>query len=159
MYNIGDKIVYSIYGAGIIIDIQDIEIFGDTKSYYILKLPINNIQISIPTESSDDANIRPVISIEEGKKVAEVLKSESTQMNKNWGKRYRENLKSIKTGDIFEIADVVKNLTILDLEKGLSASEKKMLTNCKRVLISELVIIGALDKEEASKIIDDMITL
>lgn len=159
MYNIGDKIVYSIYGAGIIVDIQDIEIFGDTKSYYILKLPINNIQISIPTESSDDANIRPVISIEEGKKVAEVLKSESTQMNKNWGKRYRENLKSIKTGDIFEIADVVKNLTILDLEKGLSASEKKMLTNCKRVLISELVIIGALDKEEASKIIDDMITL
>ena len=80
-------------------------------------------------------------------------------MSPNWGQRYRENLEAIKTGDIYEIADIVRNLTLLDMTKGLSASEKKMLSNSKRVLVSELVIIGALDKEEASDMIDDMITL
>lgn len=159
MYNIGDKIVYSVHGAGTIIDIQNIEILGDEKSYYILKLPINNIQISIPVDGVDEAVIRPVISRDEGKRVAEILKSEKTEMSKNWGQRYRENLETIKTGDIYEIADIVRNLTILDMTKGLSASEKKMLTNSKRIIVSELVIIGALEKEEASQMIDDLITL
>lgn len=159
MYNIGDKIVYSVHGAGTIVDIQNIEIFGDEKSYYILQLPINNIKISIPVDGVDDAVIRPVISREEGKKVAEILKSEKTEMSSNWGQRYRENLETIKTGDIYEIADIVRNLTILDMTKGLSASEKKMLTNSKRIIVSELVIIGALEKEEASQMIDDLITL
>lgn len=159
MYNIGDKIVYSVHGAGTIVDIQNIEILGDEKSYYILQLPINNIQISIPVDGVDDAVIRPVISREEGKKVAEILKSEKTEMSSNWGQRYRENLETIKTGDIYEIADIVRNLTILDMTKGLSASEKKMLTNSKRIIVSELVIIGALEKEEASQMIDDLITL
>lgn len=159
MYNIGDKIVYSVHGAGTIIDIKDIEIFGEEKSYYILQLPINNIQVSIPVDEVDDAVIRPVITKEEGKKVAEILKSDRTEMSPNWGQRYRENLETIKNGDIYEIADIVRNLTLLDLTKGLSASEKKMLSNSKRVLVSELVIIGAMDKEEASDIIDDMITL
>ena len=159
MYNIGDKIVYSVHGAGTIVDIQNIEILGDEKSYYILQLPINNIQISIPVDGVDDAVIRPVISKEEGKKVAEVLRSEKTEMSEKWGQRYRENLETIKTGDIYEIADIVRNLTILDMTKGLSASEKKMLTNSKRIIVSELVIIGALEKEEASQMIDDLITL
>lgn len=159
MYKIGDKIVYSVHGAGTIVDIKDIEILGDEKSYYILQLPINNIQISIPVDEADHAVIRPVITKEEGKKVAEVLRSEKTEMSPNWGQRYRENLEAIKTGDIYEIADIVRNLTLLDMTKGLSASEKKMLSNSKRVLVSELVIIGALDKEEASDMIDDMITL
>lgn len=159
MYNIGDKIVYSVHGAGTIIDIQKIEILGDEKSYYILKLPINNIQISIPVDGIDEAVIRPVISRDEGNRVAEILKSEKTEMSKNWGQRYRENLETIKTGDIYEIADIVRNLTILDMTKGLSASEKKMLTNSKRIIVSELVIIGALEKEEASQMIDDLITL
>lgn len=159
MYNIGDKIVYSVHGAGTMIDIKDIEIFGEEKSYYILQLPINNIQVSIPVDEVDDAVIRPVITKEEGKKVAEILKSDRTEMSPNWGQRYRENLETIKNGDIYEIADIVRNLTLLDLTKGLSASEKKMLSNSKRVLVSELVIIGAMDKEEASDIIDDMITL
>ena len=104
-------------------------------------------------------NIFSTISKEEGKKVAEVLKAEKTEMSANWGQRYRENLETIKTGDIYEIADIVRNLTLLDMTKGLSTSEKKMLTNSKRIIVSELVIIGALDKDEASQMIDDLITL
>lgn len=159
MYKIGDKIVYSVHGAGKIVDIKEIEILGDEKLYYILQLPINNIQVSIPVEDVDDAVIRPVISQDEGKKVVEILKADKTKMSKNWSQRYRENLEAIKTGDIYEIADIVRNLTILDMSKGLSASEKKMLTKSKRILVSELVISGALNKEEASDMIDDFITL
>lgn len=159
MYKVGDKIVYSVHGAGKIVDIKEIEILGDEKLYYILQLPINNIQVSIPVEGVDDAVIRPVISEEEGKKVVEILKADKTKMSKNWSQRYRQNLEAIKTGDIYEIAEIVRNLTILDMSKGLSASEKKMLTKSKRILVSELVISGALDKEEASDMIDDFITL
>ena len=159
MYKIGDKIVYSVHGAGKIIDIKEIDILGVEKNYYILQLPINNIQISIPVDEADEAVIRPVISIDEGKKVKEILMSDSTEMSKNWGQRYRANLESIKTGDIFEIAEIVRNLSALDVSKGLSASEKKMLNNSKRILVSELVIIGAMEKEEAEEMIDDLITL
>lgn len=159
MYKVGDKIVYSVHGAGKIVDIKEIEILGDEKLYYILQLPINNIQVSIPVEGVDDAVIRPVISQEEGKKVVDILKADKTKMSKNWSQRYRQNLEAIKTGDIYEIAEIVRNLTILDMSKGLSASEKKMLTKSKRILVSELVISGALDKEEASDMIDDFITL
>lgn len=159
MYKIGDKIVYSVHGAGTIVDIKEIDILGDVKSYYILQLPINNIQVSIPVDEVDDAVIRPVISKEEGEKVSKILRAEQTEMPSNWSQRYRENTETIKTGDIYEIADIVRNLTLLDMTKGLSASEKKMLNNSKRILVSELVIIGALEKDEAEAMIDELITL
>lgn len=157
MYEIGDKIVYTIHGAGTIIDIQEIEILGNKESYYILQLPINDITVSVPV--SDSEGIRPVISKEEGKKVIEILESDTSEMSKNWGKRYRENLEHMKTGNIFEIADIVRNLSVLNEEKGLSASEKKMLDNAKRVMVSELIIVGSLTKEEAIEMIDDAISL
>lgn len=159
MYNIGDKIVYAVHGAGTIVDIQEIEILNNTEKYYILLLPINDIKISIPESEINSGKIRPIITKAEGKKVMEILKSEKTMMSSNWGKRYRENLEQLKSGDIFEIADIVRNLTILDNEKTLSASEKKMLNDAKRVMVSELVIVGSITKEEASEIIDEAITL
>lgn len=157
MYKIGDKIVYTIHGAGTIIDIQEIEILDNKESYYILKLPINDITVSVPV--SDSEGIRPVISKEEGERVVKILQADISEMSKNWGKRYRENLEHIKTGDIFEIADIVRNLSVLNEEKGLSASEKKMLDNAKRVMVSELIIAGSLTKEEAIELIDDAISL
>lgn len=157
MYKIGDKIVYTIHGAGTIVDIQEIEILGNIESYYILKLPINDITVSVPV--SDSEGIRPVISREEGQKVIKILEADTSEMSKNWGKRYRENLEHMKSGDIFEIADIVRNLSVLNEEKGLSASEKKMLDNAKRVMVSELIIAGSLTKEEAIEMIDDAISL
>ena len=159
MYNIGDKIVYAVHGAGTIVDIQEIEILNNTEKYYILLLPINDIKISIPESEINSGKIRPIITKAEGKKVMEILKSEKTMMSSNWGKRYRENLEQLKSGDIFEIADIVRNLTILDNEKPLSASEKKMRNDAKRVMVSELVIVGSITKEEASEMIDEAITL
>lgn len=157
MYNIGDKIVYSIHGAGTIEDIQEIEILGNTEMFYILRFLINNITISVPVTESE--KIRPVITKEEGRAVMEILRSDVTEMSQNWGKRFRDNLEHIKSGNIFEIADIVRNLSDLSQRKGLSASENKMLINAKRVMVSELVIVGSMTKEEAMAMIDDAITL
>lgn len=157
MYNIGDKIVYTVHGAGTIVDIQEINILGNVEKYYILQLPINDIKVSVPI--TEDEGLRPVITQEEGKKVLEILQDDMTEMSKNWGKRFRNNMENIKTGDIFEIASTVRNLTLLDKLKGLSASEKKMLNNAKRIMASELVIIGMMSKGEALELIDEAITL
>ncbi|MFM1541115.1 CarD family transcriptional regulator, partial [Helcococcus ovis] len=143
--------------AGTIEDIQEIEILGNTEMFYILRFPINDITISVPVTESE--KIRPVITKEEGKAVMEILRSDVTEMSQNWGKRFRDNLEHIKTGNIFEIADIVRNLSILSQKKGLSASENKMLINAKRVMVSELVIVGSMTKEEAMAMIDDAITL
>lgn len=157
MYNIGDKIVYTVHGAGTIVDIQEIDILGNVEKYYILQLPINDIKVSVPIK--EDEGLRPVITQEEGKKVLEILQEDMTEMSKNWGKRFRNNMENIKTGDIFEIASTVRNLTLLNKIKGLSASEKKMLDNAKRIMASELVIIGMMSKGEALELIDEAITL
>lgn len=151
MYKIGDKIVYAIHGAGTIVDIQEIDILGNVENYYILKLPINDIQVSIPESELGTSKIRPVISKEEGEEVLKILKEDKTAMSDNWGKRYRENLEQLKTGDIFETAEIVRNLTLLNEEKALSASEKKMLNNAKRIMVSELLIAETISKEEAEK--------
>lgn len=151
MYKIGDKIVYAIHGAGTIVDIQEINILGNVENYYILKLPINDIQVSIPESELGTSKIRPVISKEEGEEVLKILKEDKTAMSDNWGKRYRENLEQLKTGDIFETAEIVRNLTLLNEEKTLSASEKKMLNNAKRIMVSELLIAETISKEEAEK--------
>lgn len=157
MYKIGDKIVYPIHGAGTIVDIQEIDVLGYKENYYLLQLPINNIKVSIPESEINSGKIRPVISKEEGRKVIEVLRKDKTDMPKNWGARYRSNLEHLKTGDIFEIADIVRNLSLLDEEKTLSASEKKMLNNAKRVMVSELVIAGSISMEEVSELVDSAI--
>lgn len=151
MYKIGDKIVYAIHGAGTIVDIQEIDILGNVENYFILKLPINDIQVSIPESELGTSKIRPVISKEEGEEVLKILKEDKTAMSDNWGKRYRENLEQLKTGDIFETAEIVRNLTLLNEEKTLSASEKKMLNNAKRIMVSELLIAETISKEEAEK--------
>ncbi|MDY3052161.1 MAG: CarD family transcriptional regulator [Ndongobacter sp.] len=159
MYHIGDRIVYPMHGAGTITGIEDKEILGEERKYYIMKMPISNIKISIPVDNIDRIGIRPVMSEEDGLRVMEILREESSKMSSNWSQRYRENLENLKTGDPFEIAEIVRNLQLRDMEKGLSTSEKKMLNSSKRMLVSELVIIGSMSVEEAQNLIDEAISL
>lgn len=159
MFKVGDKIVYPMHGAGVIDSIEKIEFMGEEKEYYILKMPIGEMDISIPSENMKDSNIRSIITKEEGLKVLEILDDKPTQMNSNWTKRYRENQEILKTGDIYEIAKMVRNLAILDTDKGLSTTEKKLLNRARRILASELVMAGSLEKEEAEKMIDESIGL
>ncbi|MFO3666037.1 CarD family transcriptional regulator [Anaerococcus sp. ENR0831] len=159
MFKIGDKIVYPNHGAGTIDSIEKKEFLGEEKDYYILKMPIGSMDISIPIANIDKMHIRDVIGKEEGDEVLKILDDQPTEMSSNWNVRYRENQEIIKTGDIFEIAKMVRNLTILDKEKGLSTTEKKLLNRARRIMASELVMAGSLDKEKAEKMIDESIGL
>lgn len=159
MFKVGDKIVYPMHGAGIIDAIEKIDFMGEEKEYYILKMPIGDMDISIPSDKMGEMNIREIISVEEGREVLEILDDKPTEMNSNWTKRYRDNQEILKTGDVFEIAKMVRNLSLLDSDKGLSTTEKKLLNRARRILASELVMAGSLDKEEAEKMIDESIGL
>ena len=159
MFKIGDKIVYPMHGAGIIDSIEKKEFLGEEKDYFILKMPIGDMDISIPTNKINDMNIRDVISKEEGDRVLKILDDEPSDMSSNWTVRYRQNQEILKTGDIFEIAKMVRNLAIFDKDKGRSTTEKKLLNRSRRILASELVMAGSLEKEEAEKMIDESIGL
>ena len=122
-------------------------------------MPIGDMDISIPTSKINEMNIREVITKEEGDKVLKILDDDPSDMSNNWTVRYRQNQEILKTGDVFEIAKMVRNLAILDNDKGLSTTEKKLLNRSRRILASELVMAGSLKKEEAEAMIDESIGL
>ncbi|MDU6064637.1 MAG: CarD family transcriptional regulator, partial [Anaerococcus sp.] len=118
MFKIGDKIVYPMHGAGIIDSVQTKEFLGEEKEYFILKMPIGNMDISIPKANINKMNIRDVISKKEGEEILAILEEDPKDLNSNWNLRYRENQEILKTGDIFKIANMVRDLVALDDDKG-----------------------------------------
>lgn len=155
MYNVGDKIVYPMHGAGIIESIEEKEILGEKQSYYIVKMPIGDMRVMIPIKNVDDIGIREIITTEQAEEVLELLKKHNVNVNNNWNKRYRENMAKIKSGNIFEVAEVVRTLMLREREKGLSTGERKMLNSAKQILISELVLVEGKDQTEIENIIND----
>ncbi|MFY9612252.1 MAG: CarD family transcriptional regulator, partial [Tissierellaceae bacterium] len=134
MFNIGDRIVYPMHGAGIIENIEEKEILGEMRRYFIMRMPIGDMKVMVPVDNVEEVGVREIIAREEMEEVVDVLKGNKTDMPQNWNRRYRLNMDKIKSGDIFEIAAVVRNLMILDLEKGLSTGERKMLNDAKQML-------------------------
>ncbi|MBS4889280.1 MULTISPECIES: CarD family transcriptional regulator [Anaerococcus] len=159
MFKIGDKIVYPMHGAGIIDSVETKEFLGEEKEYFILKMPIGNMDISIPKANINKMNIRDVISKKEGEEILAILEQDPKDLNSNWNLRYRENQEILKTGDIFKIANMVRDLVALDDDKGLSTTEKKLLNRARRIMASELVMSGSLERDEAEKMIDESIGL
>ena len=156
MLNIGDSIFYPMHGAGTIVSIEEKDIFGVKQSYYILKMP-GEVKVMIPIEKADQVGIRNIIDKTSADKVFTLLSQDETEMDKNWNKRYRDNMDKLKSGDIYEIADVVRNLSFKQKEKGLSTGEKKMLVNAKQILVSELVLAEQSNKDEMEEIVDNKI--
>ena len=146
MFDIGDKIVYPMHGAGIIEAIEEKEILGKKRKYYVMRLPLGDMKVMIPIDNTKDIGLREVIDEEGFAEVIEILQDSKSKMSQNWNRRYRANMDKIKSGDIFEVAEVVRNLILLDKEKGLSTGEKKMLSNAKQILISELVLANDLNQ-------------
>jgi len=140
MFNIGDQIVYPMHGAGTIDSIEEKDVLGEKQSYYILKMP-GEVKVMVPIAKAEEVGVRSIIDKNSADKVFQVLEQDETEMNKNWNKRYRDNMDKLKSGDIYEIADVVRNLAFKQKEKGLSTGEKKMLDNAKQILVSELVLV------------------
>ena len=141
MFKIGDRVVYPMHGAGVVKDVVVKDIMGKKEEYLIIMMPIGNIKISVPVENAQNIGVRDVIDIQELKEVYDVLKGNKSKISVNWNKRYRENLEKLKKGDVLEVAEVVRNLSIMDKNKGLSTGEKKMLNSAKKMLISEMVIV------------------
>ncbi len=156
MYNVGDKVVYPMHGAGVIDSIEEKEILGEKQSYYILKMP-GEVKVMVPISTAEQHGIRDVIDKNEAERVINVLEQDETEMEKNWNKRYRDNMDKMKSGDIYEIADVVRNLSFKQKEKGLSTGEKKMLHNAKQILVSELVLAEHATQDEVEELVDNKI--
>lgn len=158
MFNVGDKIVYPMHGAGTIDAIEEKDILGEKQSYYILKMP-GEVKVMIPTNKAEEVGVRGIIDKEAASKVFSVLEENETEMSMNWNKRYRDNMDKMKSGDIYEVADVVRNLSFKQKEKGLSTGEKKMLNNAKQILVSELVLAEHASQEEVEELVENKINL
>lgn len=154
MFNIGDKVVYPMHGAGVIESIEEKEVLGEKRQYYILRLPVGDMKVMIPISNCDGVGLRSVVTKDEVQKVFKVLKGQGSTMSANWNRRYRANLDKIKSGNIYEVAEVVRNLIQRDKEKGLSSGEKKMLENARQILISELVLATEMEEEKAQLMLD-----
>ena len=158
MFNVGDKIVYPMHGAGTIDAIEEKNILGEKQNYYIIKMP-GEVKVMVPTNKAEEVGVRNVINKEEAAKVMSVLGENETEMSQNWNKRYRDNMEKMKSGDIYEVADVVRNLSFKQKEKGLSTGEKKMLNNAKQILVSELVLAEHASQEEVEKLVENKINI
>lgn len=158
MFNVGDKIVYPMHGAGTIDAIEEKNILGENQAYYVIKMP-GEVKVMVPTAKAEEIGVRSVINKDEAEKVISVLGEEETEMSQNWNKRYRDNMEKMKSGSAYEIADVVRNLAFKQKEKGLSTGEKKMLSNAKQILVSELVLAEHASQEEVEELIDNKINL
>ncbi|MBR0491108.1 MAG: CarD family transcriptional regulator [Clostridia bacterium] len=156
MFNVGDKIVYPMHGAGVIDAIEEKDILGEKQAYYILKMP-GEVKVMVPTAKADEVGVRNIIDKESADKVFGILEQDETDMDKNWNKRYRDNMEKMKSGDIYEIADIVRNLSFKQKEKGLSTGEKKMLNNAKQILVSELVLAEHSSQDEVERLIENKI--
>lgn len=159
MFSIGDKIVYPMHGAGTVESIEEKEMFGESAEYYIIKMPIGDMKLMVPTDSAEEIGVREVSSASIAPEVLAVLEKPRTQdaYENNWSKRYRSNVEKIKSGDILEVADVVRDLSHRHMERGLSTAEKKMLASAKEILISELSLAQGLDHTIVDKEVEDRV--
>ena len=158
MFNVGDKIVYPMHGAGTIDAIEQKDILGEKQDYYIIKMP-GEVKVMVPISKASEVGVRNVINKDEAGKVLQVLEADETQMPNNWNKRYKENMEKMKSGNVYEVADVVRNLSYKQKEKGLSTGEKKMLNNAKQILISELVLAEHASADEVENLIENKINI
>jgi CarD family transcriptional regulator len=151
LFDVGDKVVYPHHGAGMVVKKEKREVLGQTREYLTIKILHNDMTVNVPVESAEQVGLRTVIDEDLVKTVVKALTGGSTEMPKNWNRRFKHNRDKMKTGDIFELAEVVKNLSLRDHEKGLSTGEKQMFVKAKKILASELMYAKEMDEDEAAE--------
>ena len=154
MFQVGDKIVHPMHGAGIVDSIVQKKVSGVVREYYILKLPVGGMMVMVPTEHCEEIGVRPIVPGEEAERIIEQLSSIQVEMTSNWNQRYRENMLRLKSGDLLEVARVIKGLVQREEERGLSTGERKMLHSAKQILISEVVLAQNARYEDVEARID-----
>lgn len=157
LFDVGDKVVYPMHGAGVIEGIEEKEILGEKKKYFVMRMPIGDMKVMVPMENVDHIGLRQVVGNEAVNRVMDIMGEREIDLQSNWNQRYRANMDKMKSGDIYELADVVRNLMIRDRSKGLSTGERKMLDQAKQILISELALVKDMDSKEVFSMLDGLV--
>jgi len=157
LYKVGDKVVYPHHGAGTVVKKESRKVLGQEREYLTIKILHNDMTVNVPTENAERVGLRKVIDENLVVRVLDVLNGDGTRMPKNWNRRFKHNRDKMKTGDIFELAEVVRNLSLRDQEKGLSTGEKQMFVKAKKILASELMYAKGLDEDAAGVWLDDVL--
>jgi CarD family transcriptional regulator, regulator of rRNA transcription len=157
LYKVGDKVVYPHHGAGTVVKREKREVLGEKREYLTIKILHNDMTVNVPSENAEAVGLRKVIGEDMVKVVIKALTGGGTAMPKNWNRRFKHNRDKMKTGDILELAEVVRNLSLRDSEKGLSTGEKQMFVKAKKILASELMYAKDMDEEEAAEWLDGVL--
>jgi len=152
---VGDRVVYPQHGAAVIEKRESKSFFGEDREYLVLKVAFGDLTVMVPADNTDEVGLREVINDEEVEEVFAVLRKKEARMPTNWSRRYKNHVEKLKSGDIYQVAEVVRNLSIRDKDKGLSAGEKRMLNRARQILVSELTFALEVDEETAEKRLDD----
>ena len=158
MFEVGDKVVYPHHGAGTVVKKEKREILGQTREYLTIQILHNDMTVNVPVENAEQVGLRTVIEEDLVNTVVKALTAGESEMPKNWNRRFKHNRDKMKTGDIFELAEVVKNLSLRDHEKGLSTGEKQMFVKAKKILASELMYAKAVDEDEAAEWLEGVLS-
>jgi CarD family transcriptional regulator len=152
----GDRVVHPQHGAAVVEDLVELERFGQQRIYVKLRLP-HGLTLMVPVESTEQIGLRGVVSRDELDEVLDLLRGHEGRMPILWGKRYRANLAKLISGDIYHVAEVVRNLSLRERGKGLSGAEKRMLAKAREILISELILVADSTEENAEAMLDEVL--
>lgn len=158
MFHVGDKIVHPMHGAGVVEGIVENKIDGVVREYYVMRLPVRAMVVMIPTHNCVEIGVRPIVDLQQAQQIIESLPGIEAEVEQNWNRRYRENMERLKSGNLLEVAKVIKALMIRDSERGLSNGERKMLHSAKEILVSELVLATDHDYERVEAQITDALS-
>ena len=157
LLHVGDKVVYPMHGAGVIAGIEDCEVLGEGKSYYILQMPLGNMKVMIPTDNVDNIGLRDVIPETDVEQVKDVLQDKPERVLGSWNKRFHANLDRMKSGDICDVAAVTRNLILQDRLRKISSGERRLLDLAKQILVSELVYACSKSPQEVESWMDGLL--
>jgi CarD family transcriptional regulator, regulator of rRNA transcription len=152
IFRVGDLAVYPAHGVGRIESIEAKELYGENQHFYIMRILENNMVIMIPTQNAEHVGLREIVREEEVPKIFKILKAKNIEFdNQTWNRRYREYMEKIKTGSVYEVAEVLRDLFLLRLDKELSFGERKMLDTAKNLLVKEISIAKKVNEEKIEK--------
>jgi CarD family transcriptional regulator len=157
-FDVGDKVVYPHHGAAVIEKREKKVVFGEEREYFVLRIAYGDLTASVPVDNTDEVGLRDVISEDEVEEVFVVLRKKEARMPSNWSRRFKNHVEKLKSGDVYQVAEVVRNLSLRDAEKGLSAGEKRMLAKARQILVSELMFAIDVSEEEAEKRLDEVLS-
>ena len=147
-YSVGDTVVYPHHGAGVVESTQRRELHGEQCDYLVLRMTYGDLTLMVPAERCHEVGVRDVVSGADVERVLDVLRDTRAEKKGSWSRRFKENFEKLRSGDVFLVAEVVRNLTVRDADGSLSAGERRMLVNAKQLLLSELsVAVGKTEVE------------